>query len=1069
MKAKVSTFLLFVISFASFAQFPENTYQSSSNQFYWKNRKPYEGYWQQDVYYKINATIDDKTDIIDGSEELTYWNNSPDDLSFVYFHLYSNAQVKGSYLSNLYQNNGVKLRYGKYQEKGLGTAIEKISAEDVDLVAETDNTVVKVYLNKPLKAGESIRFKIKFKTYFDNGTIRNRMKLFNAWGFKHYDVVHWYPRISVYDRKMGWDTDQHMDHEFYGDFGTYDVSFTLPNNYVLDATGTLINRSEVLPDDLRAKLDIKNFKAKPWNEPPSVVIPADGTTKTWLFHAENVHDFALTADPTYRIGEAEWNGIKCYALAEEPHASLWQNAAEYAAKVIRVNSEDIGMYGYPKMTVADAQDGMEYPMLTLDGGYDPDYRDLLGHEISHNWFFGMVGTNETYRAALDEGFTQFLTNWNYERVDGNQRIRYKSKSAYVERFTEPDYVRNTEVYNGYMNDAARGKDATFNVHSDMYNGALRHGGGYSQVYMKTATMLYNLQYTLGDSLFKAALSNYFNQWKFAHPYMEDFRNSFIQFTKVDLNWFFDEWIETSKTIDYAVVKVKKGKSDEFHGNGREVYDITFKRKGMQMPLDFAVIGKNDSIYLFHIPNTWFVKKTKANVLPRWIGWDKVNPEYTASVEIPGGIADVVIDPTFRLADVNMLNNSKKAPIKYRFDHKIYNPSDWTKYEMFARPDVFFNGYDGLKVGLNLNGNYMNYRHIFDATVWFNTGIGQVYLDSTVEKNKYDNISFRINYRTATEKFMKGSSFYLSAKALDGLNAYVIGFDRKDISGKNKVYMNFKSMYRKGLNDLTYLLLPKEWTPNQLNNTLNLGLEHTYSYRLGNGAINVSMRSSAVMSDYDYQSANLNVINRTRLGKFILNTRLVGQYGTGKNWANESSLFLAGANPEEMMENKYTRSIGAFDPAWATIGANTNYFQAGGGLNLRGYSGYLAPQLQTDSTIAYTYKGQTGAAINAELEFDGFFRMKKQNWLNRNFRLNTYLFGDAGIINYNKQTESVLKMADFRMDAGVGIAFTIKKFGALQTVNPLTIRFDMPFFLNRLPATDKEFIQYRFVVGINRAF
>jgi aminopeptidase N len=224
-----------------------------------------------------------------------------------------------------------------------------------------------------------------------------------------------------------------------------------------------------------------------------------------------------------------------------------------------------------------------------------------------------------------------------------------------------------------------------------------------------------------------------------------------------------------------------------------------------------------------------------------------------------------------------------------------------------------------------------------------------------------------------------------------------------------------------------------------------------------------------MSDYDYQTANLNVINRTRLWKFLLNTRLVGQYGTGKNWAKESSLFLAGANPEEMMDNKYTRSQGAFDPSWASIGASTNYFQYGGGLNLRGYSGYLAPQMQSNGSVAYTYKGQTGAAVNAELEFSGLVKFKKQNWLTKTFKLTTYLFGDAGSINYNDANDVVLKMSDVRIDAGLGSALTIKSFGALQNINPLTIRFDMPFFLNKMPATDKGFVQYRFVFGVSRAF
>ncbi len=1056
---------ILVHCFSALAQFPANNYQSTTNQYYWKNRKPYEGYWQQDIYYKITAALDDKTDIIDGSEELTYYNNSPDELKFVYFHLYSNAQAKGSYLADLYKNNGNKVKFGKYSEQGLGCNVSKITSNSVDLKIEQDNTILKVILATPLKSGESIKFDIEFKTYFNGGTLRNRMKLFNAFGYKHYDVVHWYPRISVYDRKQGWDTDQHMDHEFYGDFGTYDVAFTFPNNYVMDATGTLINNNEVLPPDLRAKLDIKNFANKPWGEKPSEIIKPDGTTKTWKYHAENVHDFALTADPTYRIGEAEWNGIKCYAFAEEPHAGRWQNAASYAAKVIKVNSESWGLYAYPKMTVADAQDGMEYPMLTLDGGMDPDYRSLLAHEISHNWFFGMVGSNETYRAALDEGFTQFLTCWDYEAIDGKEVLKYPPKNKYVKYFTEPEMIRNTRVYLAFLNDASKNVETNMSTHSDMYNGAVAKGGGYRNVYMKTATMLYNLQYTLGDSLFLAAMSHYFNQWKIAHPYMEDFRNSIIQYTHVDLNWFFDEWMETPKTIDYAVKSVRKGKE-------KNEYKITFKRKGMQMPLDFSVVDKNDSTFNYHIPNNWFVKQTDAKVLPRWIGWDKVKPTYTATVVIPEGISDVVIDPTHRLADVNMMNNSSKFPVNYRFDSKIYNPSDWTKYELFARPDLWYNGYDGVKVGLNLNGNYMNYKHIFDASVWFNTGAGQNFLDTAAAKhdmNLHDIVNFRITYRTATDLFMKGSSFYTSVKALDGLQAMTIGFDRKDVSGKNKIYMFVKSMYRGDSTDLHYLIMPDQWQVDKLNNTLNVGIEHSYSCHSGSGIINLGFRSSAILSDYNFQAVNLNMVNRTNLWRLKLNTRLYGQLGTGNNWASESSLFLSGANPEEMMENKYTRSQGFFDPNWAKFGATTNYFNYGGGLNLRGYSGYVAPQVQSDGTVVFTYKGQTGAAANAELEFDGIIKIKKQNWLTRTFKLTTYLFGDAGIINYSQPGDKIIKMTDIRADAGVGAALTIKKFAFLQTVNPLTIRFDMPLFLNKIPATDKDYFQYRFVIAISRAF
>jgi hypothetical protein len=1060
------TILLGIIGLKGFAQFPANSYQSAENKNYWKNKKPYDGYWQQDIHYKINASLDDSTNIITASEELIYTNNSPDSLPFVYFHLYSNAQAKGSYLSDLYKNNGKKIKYGKYQEQGFGTNVSKISVNGIELKTEQDNTILKVYLNHAIKPGESLTFNIDFKTYFDDGTLRNRMKLFNAWGYKHYDVVHWYPRISVYDRKQGWDTDQHMEHEFYGNFGTYDVAFTLPNNYIADATGTLINAQEVMPSELRERLDLKNFTTKPWNSPPSAIIQKDGTTKTWMYHAENVHDFALTTDPTYRIDEKEWNGIKCVALVQEPHAIGWKNAASYTAKIIEINSTDFGMYEYPKMIVADAQDGMEYPMLTLDGGFDPSYRDLLVHEVGHNWFFGMIGSNETYRAALDEGFTQFITSWTCQKIDGELRVVTPPKSKYVQRFTEPDYIINSEVYNGYMYSAAKDIETDINKHSDGYNGALGHGGGYSQVYFKTAVMLYNLQYVLGDSLFLNAMQHYVKQWKFAHPYFEDFRNSIIQYTKVDLNWFFDQWIESTNTVDYAVQSVKKGnKTDE--------YLITFERKGMQMPIDFSITSKDDSsTYNFYIPNNWFEKQTTATTLPRWIGWDKVQPTYTATVIIPGGIKDIIIDPTNRLADVYMLDNSKKLPIQYRFDSKINNSSNWQKYQLYSRPEVWYNGYDGVKLGIHLNGNYLNHKHVLNATIWLNMGLGQSYLDTITSihgRSQHDMINFSASYSTATDKFMKGSSFYCSAKALDGLNAYTVGFDRKDRSEKNKVYMYFKSMYRKTLYDLHYLLLPDEWQANQLNNTLNLGLEHKYNYRSGNGNINIGTRSSAILSDYDYQNVHLNVVNKTTIWKFLLNTRFFAQYGTGNNWAKESSLFLSGANPEEMMENKYTRSQGFINPDWASYGANLNHFQYGGGLNLRGYSGYLAAQQLNDGTIVNTYKGQSGAAVNAELEFNNLVSIKKRNWLTRTFKLNTYLFGDAGVINYTTPSNASFNLSAIRVDAGVGTALTIKKFGVLQNVKPLTIRFDMPLFLNRMPFTDKNYIQYRFVVGINRAF
>ncbi len=1038
-------------------------YRSVTNPMYWKNRKPYEGYWQQDVHYNIKAEINDSSDIVTGHEELTYWNNSPNDLTVVYFHLYCNAQNKDSYLSDLYKNNDYKFKYGKYREKDLGITVDKMSIKGVDLKTELDNTVLKVVLNKPLLSGESVTFDIDFKTYFDREVIRNRMKTFNVFGNKHYDLVHWYPRISVFDRKFNWDTDQHMDHEFYGDFGSYYVELTFPNQYIVDGTGTMINEKEMLPDTLRKKLDISNFLKKPWNSPPSVVVKKDGTKKTWKFSTINVHDVAFTADPTYRIGESNWDGVRCIALVQEPHAAGWYNASQYLTKIIEVNSYNIGPYHYPKMISADANDGMEYPMMTLNGGFDPAYRTLFIHELTHNWFYGMVGSNETYRAFLDEGFTQFYTADTYQFIDGPLVKEYAPKNKYEKKFTNPVRVIDEQIYNGYYNSVVtKGEEVTLNTHSDDFNGGIRHGGGYSNVYFKTATMLKNMEYVLGRALFDKAMQHYFNQWKFCHPYPEDFRNSIIQYSGVDLNWFFDEWLETTKTIDYKIGRIKKKK--------KGIYEITFKRKGtMQMPVDFTVINKNDSALHYHIPNTWFEKPTGAVTLPRWIGWGpKLKTSYTTTINIGSKLQNVIIDPSYRLADVNMLNNVKRNKIDVRFDSHIYNPPNWKQYDMRVRPAFWYNGYDGVKVGVHLNGNYLGVKHVFDLTVWGSSGLGQSYLDTNTSINSYQPISFLFNYRTSLNKFMKKSNFYLQTKSLDGLDGGTIGLEKKSNNEKTRFYAHYKGMLRDLKTDLVYLINKNEWGIQKLNGAMHVGMEHNYRYKSGTGNINLNFRTAAFTKDYDFSAITLCAVNKHDLGRININTRLFGQAGFGNNIPKESALYAAGANNEELMDNKYTRSMGIIPPSFGGYNGVTNHFTAGGGLNLRGYSGYLLVSQDKDGTIRNNYVGTTGAAFNTEIEFGELFRFMNFKFLKNAIKMNPYLFGDAGVINTNFTFEPN-KMSDIMCDAGVGTTLSIVRWGRLVNIAPLTIRLDMPLFINRLPYAENNYFQFRWMIGINKAF
>ena len=1036
-----------------------NTYRNVDNPNYWKNKMPNAAYWQQDVHYRITANIDETTDIISGDETLTYWNNSPDNLDFVYFHLYQNAFQPDSYLDNLHKENGNSPKYGKYETEKLGTVIEDIFVNGQKTRMVLDNTILKVYLPNTLNARGTVTFKIKFKTYFDSGGVRRRMKTFDAFGNKHFNGVHWYPRISVYDAKFGWTTDQHLGKEFYGDFGCYDVELTFASNYVVGATGFLENRDVVLPKELREKLDIKNFKDKPWNSPPSVITEyKKGERKTWKFHAENVHDFAFTADPTYRIGEAWWRDKVCYALVQEPHASRWQNAAEYAAKVIQVFSEDFGMYTYHKMIVADARDGMEYPMLTLDGGSDPGYRGLLVHEIGHNWFFGQVGNNETYRALLDEGFTQFLTAWGLIKIDGEYLVKNKSKNNFIAKHTKPTRAIDSRVFFSYINDATRYNDPKISTHSDGFNGALRHGGGYRHVYYKTASMLYNLQYVLGDELFLNAMKHYFGTWKIAHPYNEDFRNAIIQYTKVDLNWFFDQWLETTKRIDYSI--------NEVTDLGNDFFAIEFKRKSrMQMPIDFRVIANNGKQYDFHIPNNWFVKKTNATVLAKWHGWDKLYPEYTARVRISSGIKNVIIDPSQRLADAYMLDNSYKFPVKYDYDTRLWKYPDWRNYEIKFRPDVWYNSYDGVKVGLHINGGYMNHHHLFDASVWMNTGAMQN--KDISDPDLYDAFSYRLNYRTNLDEVSTYSRISFNTQSLAGLYSSKIGLAKSDASRNNIFSIKLLSTYRPESSDLNYLLYPEHWGVNKLNNRIDFSYEHNYKYRSGNGKLTFEIKNSALGSEYDYNLFSLLAVNNSKKGKLKIKTRSYFQFGSGTNWAPESKLFLAGANPENLMGNKYTRATGFFPNDWMGYDYTTNFFHTGGGLNLRGYAGYLAPEFDDNGVITnFGYNGTSGASFSTEIDFTKYMPYEF-----REFGITYYAFADAGVITNEKLNKNNLKDAfyDVRADAGFGLAYSFNRWGPLAMVKPITIRLDMPIFLNKPPATNDDYLQFRWILGINRAF
>jgi hypothetical protein len=1025
---------------------------------YWKNRKPDAAYWQQDVHYTINAVIDDSKDEISGEETLVYYNNSPDALTTVYFHLYQNAFQPGSYAHALNEVNKEQTQFGKYEAMKMGTLVDEFKINGEKTPFTIDNTILIAKLGTSLQPGASLTFTIRFRTYWDNGSMRRRFKTFTPDGInKHFDGVHWYPRICVYDRKFGWETDQHLGKEFYGDYGVFDVKLTFPSNYIVEATGELKNEAEVLPAELRSKIDINNYintgnMGNDAQAPPNnykYTIPREGT-KTWIYHAENVHDFAFTADPTYRIGETQWNGIRCIALAQEQNAAQWGPTSRFLARVVEIYSMDFGMYGYPKIVAADARDGMEYPMITLNGGNWPGHQYVIAHEVGHNWFFGMVGNNETYRAMLDEGFTQFLTSWSMKRFN-----KWPIKaSAYDE----------SVVYNGYLNDAINMNDAPLNTHSDDFSSALGHGGGYRHVYFKTATMLYNLQYVLGDTLFLGAMKHYFNKWKYAHPYPDDFRKAIIDYTKVDLNWFFDQWMETTKSIDYKIRGYKRVNKNS--RDGKFHYAIRLKRKGeMQMPIDLTITDSKSGKYNYVIPNTYFVKQEGNKVLKTWKGWGLLNKTYTDTVVLDHKLRTLEIDTSQRLADIYRLDNrisrhDYSLPVKKRFNNGVAIPPSFNYQSMSWRPDLWFNAVDGVKAGLNMHMEYARVKHVLDVTVWYNTGLGaeKPYSNS----RERDMLSYSLQYSNLVGK---DAYIYWDTRWLDGVFYDDLGFSKT--FGQNAFNLHFKSIHMPEYKSVYWPYTEGAEREKKTNASMLFDYTRKYKYKRGNGQINSSLRGSSLSKDYGYGSLMLEVINHNRLGKLEIHTRFYSQVIEGNSIPEEVMLNLAGANMEQLLESKFTRSRGFIPQEWLGYGNTTNHFQMGGGLNLRGYAGYLAPVTKNNLQYAL-YRGNGGASGSVEIDFDKYIRFRPRltrNWL----RMDAYLFADAGIIYNSSIAGAGSIVSPLRMDAGIGTVATIHRWGKRNLVKPFSLRFDMPLVLNPVPFADKGYLQQRWVFGLGRSF
>ena len=559
---------LFVISLAQgqkkFAQIEEliptpNEYRNAAG-------APGYNYYQQQADYKMNIVIDDATQMLTGDEVITYTNNSPDALSYLWLQLDQNLFSKTSdtkliQVEKMEDFRDISQLKRKMFDYDGGFKIEDItSLNGSNLKYSINKTMLRIDLDKPLKTGSSISFKIKW--WYN---INDRMAVGGRSGYEYfekednyiYTVAQFFPRMCVYDDVSGWQNKQFLGRgEFTLPFGNYDVSITVPSDHILGATGELQNSSSILSPDQRKRLE----QAKKSDSPVLIVTEEEAkasevahskATKTWKFKASNVRDFAFASSRKF-IWDAQnttvgGKDVLCMSYYPKEGNPLWERySTKLVAHTVQTYSKYTVDYPYPvAISVHSKSIGMEYPMICFNGGRpeaDGTYSErtkygmwgVIIHEVGHNFFPMIINSDERQWTWMDEGlntFVQYLTEQEWERD-------YPSRRGPAYKIA--DYMKGDKS----------------NISPIMTNSESIWQFG-NNAYGKPATALNILRETImGRELFDYAFKTYCERWKFKHPTPADFFRTMEDASAVDLDWFWRGWFYSTDHVDISLESVK---------------------------------------------------------------------------------------------------------------------------------------------------------------------------------------------------------------------------------------------------------------------------------------------------------------------------------------------------------------------------------------------------------------------------------------------------------------------------------------------------------------------------------
>jgi hypothetical protein len=649
-----------------------------------------QNYWQQEVNYTIQVKLDDQNHTLSAYEEFEYINHSPNSLDKIYIHLWPNAYRNGksALAKQQYAEGKQILRFGEEKDKGGIDSLDfKVNGQQVKWSYDFVNPdICVIMLPNTLKSGERIRISTPFKVKIPSGEISRLGHIGQS-----YQITQWYPKPAVYD-KNGWNPIPYLNQgEFYSEFGSFDVTITLPSNYVVGATGDLQTSSEI--DFLNGKaseteLKLADYLMAPQGRNGKTEFPESSKEwKTIHYKQSKVHDFAWFADKRYAVlkGEVELphskRKVTSWAMFVPHNTIHWQHAIEYINDGTYHYSLWNGDYPYNQVTAVDgtisAGGGMEYPNVTVIGNSSSkeELEIVIVHEVGHNWFYGILGSNERVHGWMDEG----MNTLNEMRYMTTKYPNNKNMSDMIFQgrlhFNDLSHHDMGDISSRFL--AVIGEDQPIETHSADFTSA-NYG---VTMYQKTGLVFFYLKDYLGEELFNKAMSNYFEEWKFKHPQPEDMKKSIETTTGKDLSWLFGDLIQTTRHIDYKIKKVKK---DKLTNTTR----VTVKNVGqVQGPIEI---------------NAFMDSKEQNNKLieTKW-----VEPSKKSEVVLNGtDFTKITIDDSKDIPEVNRGNNvwtahklvHKIEPLKTEF---LIGDHEYGKTNLFWLPTISGNSYDKLMMGV----------------------------------------------------------------------------------------------------------------------------------------------------------------------------------------------------------------------------------------------------------------------------------------------------------------------------------------------------------------------------------